>query len=173
MNRGIEIAAFLTLPAAFALFIIPDFLISGLFERGDFTSDTTTQVAKALKFFALGLPAFVMIKVLTPAFFARENMRTPMYFAGLSALINITLGLFLFWRIGFEGLALATTIAAWTNVVGLGFILLRDKNLIIDSRLSKRLPRIIAASAVMGFALWATIPFFPDLLYIWVIISGR
>ena len=163
MNRGIEIAAFLTLPAAFALFIIPDFLISGLFERGDFTAQTTSQVAKALKYFALGLPAFVMIKVLTPAFFARENMRTPMYFAGLSAFINISLGLFLFWRIGFEGLALATTIAAWTNVVGLGFILLRDKNLIIDPRLRSKLPRIIAASAVMGFALWAAIPFFPDL----------
>jgi putative peptidoglycan lipid II flippase len=163
MNRGMEIAAFLTLPAAFALFVIPEFLISGLFERGDFTADTTSQVAKALRFFALGLPAFVLIKVLTPAFFARENMRTPMYFAGLSAFINVTLGLFLFWRIGFEGLALATTIAAWVNVAGLGFVLLRDKNLILDARLRSRLPRIILASAAMGFALWATIPFFPDL----------
>jgi len=163
MNRGIEIAAFLTLPAAFALFVIPDFLISGLFERGDFTADTTSQVAKALRFFALGLPAFVMIKVLTPAFFARENMRTPMYLAGISVSINLSLGLFLFWRIGFEGLALATTIAAWVNVAGLGFILLRDENLIIDARLRSRLPRIIAACGVMGFALWAAIPFFPDL----------
>jgi len=163
MNRGMEIAAFLTIPAAIALFVIPSFLISGLFERGDFTAETTAQVAKALRFFALGLPAFVMIKVLTPAFFARENMRTPMYFAGLSAFINVTLGLFLFWRIGFEGLALATTIAAWVNVAGLSFILLRDKNLIIDARLRTRLPRILLASAVMGFVLWATIPFFPDL----------
>lgn len=163
MNRGIEIAAFLTLPAAFALFVIPDFLISGLFERGDFTAQTTSQVAKALRFFALGLPAFVLIKVLTPAFFARENMRTPMYLAGLSAFINVTVGLYLFRTIGFEGLALATTIAAWINVVGLGFLLLRDKNLRLDDRLMRRGPRIIIASAIMGAALWAVIPLFPDL----------
>ncbi|MEP1229361.1 MAG: murein biosynthesis integral membrane protein MurJ [Litorimonas sp.] len=171
MNRGMEIAAFLTLPAAFALFIIPEFLISGLFERGDFTASTTQQVSKALRFFALGLPAFVLIKVLTPAFFARENMRTPMYFAGLSALINVSLGLFLFWKIGFEGLALATTIAAWVNVAGLGFILLRDKDLVLDARLLSRFPRIVLASAVMGFALWATLPIFPDLSQSHIIID--
>jgi len=107
LNRAIEIAAFLTLPAAFALAVIPQFLIGGLFERGAFTTETTEQVALALRMFAYGLPAFVMLKILTPAFFAREDTKTPMIFAGVSALINVTLGVYLFFTIGFYGLALA------------------------------------------------------------------
>jgi putative peptidoglycan lipid II flippase len=62
----------------------------------------------ALEMFAYGLPAFVLLKVLTPAFFARENTKTPMIFAAISAVVNITLGLYLFINIGFQGLALAT-----------------------------------------------------------------
>jgi len=79
LNRATEIAAFLTVPAAVALFIIPELLISTLFERGRFLSSDSLQAAKALRMFALGLPAFVLIKVLAPTFFARENTRTPMW----------------------------------------------------------------------------------------------
>lgn len=161
LNRGIEIAAFLTLPAAVALYVIPDFLISGIYERGAFTSETTAQVVKALKWFAIGLPGFVLLKVLTPAFFARENTKTPMIWAGISAVLNITIGLTLFKIIGFEGLALATSIAAWVNVAGL-FILLRQKGeLPIDRRLSRHLPRIGLANLVMGAALWFARPYLP------------
>jgi putative peptidoglycan lipid II flippase len=162
LNRGIEIAAFLTLPAAAALFIIPDILIAGIYQRGEFVSDTTLQVAKALRFFALGLPAFVMIKVLTPAFFARENTTSPMIYAAISAVINIGFGLLLFWRIGFEGLALATTIAAWVNVYCLSRTLLRSAHWVPDSRLMSRTPRIALASLLMGIALWFAKPYMPD-----------
>ena len=155
LNRAIEIAAFLTLPAAFALAVIPQFLISGLFERGAFTAETTEQVALALRMFAYGLPAFVMLKILTPAFFAREDTKTPMIFAGLSALINVTLGVYLFFTIGFYGLALATSVAAWVNVVCLGWLLIRDDSFAPDMRLLSRLPRIAMASAAMAVALIA------------------
>jgi len=163
LNRGIEISLFLTLPAAVALYVIPDFLISGIYERGAFTPETTLQVAKALKWFALGLPAFVLLKVLTPAFFARENTRTPMIWAGISAAINISFGLALFKTIGFDGLALATTIAAWVNVLGLSVLLLRSHHLSPDARLKKHLPRIALASAVMGAGLWWVRSKLPDL----------
>ena len=163
LNRGIEISLFLTLPAAVALYVIPDFLISGIYQRGAFTAETTLQVAKALRWFAIGLPAFVLIKVLTPAFFARENTRTPMIWAGISAAINISFGLFLFHKIGFEGLALATSIAAWVNVIGLSVLLLRSGDLTIDRRLSRHLPRIALASAVMGAGLFWASAKLPDL----------
>ena len=97
MNRAIEIAAYLTLPATFALAVMPEFLIQGLFERGRFLPGDTVQTAKALQMFAFGLPAFVLLKVLTPAFFARENTRTPMIFAAMSAVINLALGATLFF----------------------------------------------------------------------------
>ena len=155
LNRAIEIAAFLTLPAAFALAVIPQFLISGLFERGAFTAETTEQVALALRMFAYGLPAFVMLKILTPAFFAREDTKTPMIFAGVSALINVTLGVYLFFTIGFYGLALATSVAAWVNVVCLAWLLIKDDKFSPDMRLLSRLPRIALASAAMAVALMA------------------
>ena len=153
LNRAIEIAAFLTIPAAFALAVIPDFLITGLYQRGAFTSETTLQVTKALRMFAYGVPAFVLLKVLTPAFFAREDTKTPMIYAGLSAVINIGLGLYLFRSMGFQGLALATTVAAWSNVVCLTWILLKDESFAPDMRLLSRLPRIVLASALMAAAL--------------------
>lgn len=161
-NRGMEIAAFLTLPAAVALYVIPELLIAGIYQRGEFITETTLQVAKALRFFALGLPAFVMIKVLTPAFFARENTKTPMIYAALSAFINIILGLYLFKTIGFEGLALATSIAAWVNVTCLSWILLKSEHWQPDARLITRTPRIVFASLLMGGALWFIQPHIPD-----------
>ena len=154
MNRALEITAYLTLPATIALAVMPEFLIGGLFERGRFQVNDTIQTAKALQMFAFGLPAFVLIKVLTPAFFARENTKTPMKFAATSAIINLCLGATLFFTIGFYGLALATTIAGWTNVVLLLRVLLRNGHLKMDKRLRLRLPRIAAAAAVMGPVTW-------------------
>jgi len=162
LNRGIEISAFLTLPAAVALYAVAEILIAGLYQRGAFTPETTIEVAKALRYFAFGLPAFVLIKVLTPAFFARENTRSPMHYATLSAVINIILGLWFFWKIGFEGLALATSIAAWVNVLCLSRTLLKSGHWSPDRRLISRLPRISLASLIMGFALWHAKPFVPN-----------
>jgi len=157
-NRAMELSLLLTLPAAVALFTMPEFLIGGLFQRGEFTAFDTEQAAKALRMFALGLPAFVLLKVLTPAFFAREDTRTPMLWAGVSAVVNVALGATLFFTVGFFGLALATSVAAWTNVAGLSVLLLRSRTVIPDHRLLARLPRMAIASAAMGAALWWAVP---------------
>ena len=154
MNRAVEIAAYLTLPAAVALAVMPEFLVGGLFERGEFSAFDTEQTSKALLMFAFGLPAFVLLKILTPAFFARENTRTPMIYAGISAVINLAFGAALFATVGFFGLALATSIAAWGNVLCLAYILRRDGHFKADVRLLKRLPRIGASAVFMGIALW-------------------
>jgi len=146
LNRATEIAAFLTLPAAVALFIIPDFLVSTLFERGRFLASDSVQTAKALKMFALGLPAFVLIKILTPTFFAREDTRRPMIFACLSALINIVLGFVLFFKLGFYGLALATTIASWANVACLAITQSRHGHFIVEASVPLRLFKMMIAS---------------------------
>ncbi|MEE9273492.1 MAG: murein biosynthesis integral membrane protein MurJ [Robiginitomaculum sp.] len=154
LNRAMEIAAFLTLPAAAALAVMPEFLVGGLFERGAFDGHDTQAVGLALRMFAFGLPAFVLIKVLTPAFFAREDTKTPMKYAALSALINLVFGYILFVKIGFWGLALATSFAGWINVALLTRTLLGNKNFVPDARLLNRLPRILAASIVMGALVW-------------------
>lgn len=160
LTRALEISMFLTVPAAVALAVMPEFLIAGLFQSGAFSASDTAQTAKALRMFAYGLPAFVLIKVLTPAFFARENTRTPMIYAGISALINLGLGASLFFTVGFYGLALATSVAAWANVILLSHTLYKSGHLTIDARLRRRFPRMAIASFVMGIGVWALSNYF-------------
>ena len=150
--RGMELGLLITLPAAVAMMVIPEPIISVLFQRGEFTPDDARQTAMALRGFALGLPGYVLIKVLQPGFFARENTRSPMIMAGITVLVNIVFSLILFSSIGHVGIAISTTIAAWVNVVLLARGL---KGLVIPSKsfYTKTL-RIIAASAVMGGAVF-------------------
>ncbi|HHL42742.1 MAG TPA: murein biosynthesis integral membrane protein MurJ [Hellea balneolensis] len=154
LNRALEIAAFLTMPAAIALAVMPEFLVAGLFQRGAFNAHDSAQTGLALRMFAFGLPAFVLIKVLTPAFFARENTKTPMVFAAISAVINLSLGVLLFWKFGFWGLAFATSVAGWVNVVFLTRTLLKSGQFSPDKRLLLRLPRITIAALIMGVLVW-------------------
>jgi len=153
-NRGLELAMFLTLPAAVALLVIPEPIIVVLFERGAFDRADAQATALALGAFALGLPAFVLIKVLQPAFFAREDTVTPLRMALATVAANVVLSLALFWPLRYVGLALATTLAAWLNTGLLVWALRRRGFMTLDHRCKTRIPRIAVASVLMGAALW-------------------
>ncbi len=138
---------------------MPTPIIEVLFERGAFTAGDTEAVSAALTAFALGLPAFVMIKVFQPGFFAREDTRTPMIYAGVSVSVNIAGSLSLFFLIGHVGIAIATSLAAWTNALLLGFTLMRRGDFEPDATLKRRGAMMALASVVMAFALWiASVP---------------
>ncbi|MCG6114973.1 MAG: murein biosynthesis integral membrane protein MurJ [Mesorhizobium sp.] len=154
-NRSVEFALFLTLPAAIALLVIAEPIIRVLYERGQFAAmNATPTVAAILAIFGLGLPAFVLIQALRPGFFAREDTRTPMIFAGVSAGTNITLALILLPRLGAPGIAVASVVAAWINVALLFTTLSRRGHWRWDSVITRRLPRLLAAALLMGTALW-------------------
>jgi putative peptidoglycan lipid II flippase len=158
-NRSLEFAMLLTLPAAVALMVVPGPIIQVLFQRGAFSAADTSAVSAALAAFAAGLPASVLIRVFLPGFFAREDTRTPMIYAGISAAVNITGSVALFFIIGHVGIAVATSLAAWTNAILLGATLLRRGHLRPDANLRRRTVLTVLASAVMGGALWgASIP---------------
>lgn len=163
-NRSMEFALLLTLPAAVALAIAADPIISVLFERGAFEAADTTATAAALAAFAIGLPAFVLIKVLQPAFFAREDTKTPMRFAVINMAVNVVGSLALFFtfqEMGFMphvGIALATSIAAWVNAFLLWGKLASIGDFALDARLTRNLPLILAASVAMGAALHFGLP---------------
>ncbi|MEO0496637.1 MAG: murein biosynthesis integral membrane protein MurJ [Pseudomonadota bacterium] len=123
MDRSVEFALLLILPSAVGLFVLADPITALLYERGAFTRDTTLAVADAIQWFAIGLPAFMGIKIFTPAFFARQDTRTPMWLAGLNAVINIVLSLALFPAFGHVGIAMATALSAWVNTIALVLIL--------------------------------------------------
>ncbi|MEO9786583.1 MAG: murein biosynthesis integral membrane protein MurJ [Aurantimonas coralicida] len=149
-NRSLEFALFLTLPAAVALFIIPEPIIRVIYERGAFDPSVTPVVASVLGLYALGLPAFVMIKVFSPGYFAREDTKTPMKATLASAGANIVLSLILFWLIAERGIALATTLAGWLNAGLLFAGLYRKGQWQIDRELLKRTALVLVCSLLMG-----------------------
>jgi putative peptidoglycan lipid II flippase len=160
-NRSLEFAMLLTIPAAVALFVVPTEIVRVLFERGAFTREDTPATAEALRIFALGLPAFVMIKVFSPAYFARHDTRTPMRYAGWSLTAN-TIGsialFFMFRELGWMphlGIAVATSLGGWMNAYLLWRGLVKQEHFIADSRFKRVLPRILLSAAVMGAALLA------------------
>ncbi|NBC20174.1 MAG: murein biosynthesis integral membrane protein MurJ [Alphaproteobacteria bacterium] len=159
MDDAVGLAMALTLPAAAALLVAPAYLIEGLFARGAFTSEDARLAGLALLHFAWGVPAFVLIKVLAPGFFAREDTKTPMRFALVSVVINTLLGAGLFFWLrqqgepGFPGLALATSAAAWVNAGAL-FLTLRARGWYRPGPLlARRLASAIMASLGMAFTL--------------------
>ena len=115
-NRALEFALLLTMPAAIALYLAAEPIVRVLFERGAFTAIDTHATASMLAALALGLPAYVLIKVLHPSFFAREDTKTPMIYAGIAMAANVVLSIMLFTMIGATGIAIATTLSGWINV---------------------------------------------------------
>lgn len=162
MNRALELSLALTLPAAVAFIAIPGFIVSGLYEWDEFTRGDTVNTSIALAAYATGLPAFVLIKVLSPGFFAREDTRTPMRYALASVTLNFVLAVTLFFGgLGFLGLALAASAAGCLNAGLLAWTLRRRGILKLDARTRTRLPRLLGASLVMGavsYALAANLP---------------
>ena len=159
-NRSTEFALLLTLPAAVALAVVPVPIISVLFEHGAFTPADTVPTAWALSAFAVGLPAFVLAKVLSPAYFAREDTKTPMKYATINMLVNVVLSIALFFFFKSKGwmphlgIAVATTIAGWINALQLWWTLRQRGEFHADARLLRTLPMIILSSAVMGVVLY-------------------
>jgi putative peptidoglycan lipid II flippase len=153
-NRSLELSLLLTLPAAVALLITPGPIIQVLFERGAFGAQDTPATAAALAAFAVGLPAFVMVKVFSPGFFAREDTKTPMYFAGASVAVNILGSLALFWFIGHVGIAIATTLAGWVNALLLASNLMKRSHFALDATFLRRIGPMFLSSVAMGAALW-------------------
>ncbi len=148
--RAIEVSLLLTLPAAAALMTISQPIIGVLFERGAFGPVETQATARALVAFALGLPAYVLVKVLSPGFFAREDMITPLKISLAAVLANVVLIAALFPPMGHVGIALATAAASTLHAALLWIVLKRRGFLKIDARLRARLPRMLMASAAMA-----------------------
>jgi putative peptidoglycan lipid II flippase len=158
-NRSLEFAMLLTVPSAVALAVISTPIVRVLYERGAFSAADTHATSAALALFALGLPAFVLIKVFSPAYFAREDTRTPMRFAAISLTAN-TAGsvalFFLFREMGLMphlGIAVATTLGGWLNALLLWQGLKRRGHFSLDPQTTRSLPRIVLAALAMGGAL--------------------
>ena len=153
-NRSLEFALLLTLPAAAGLLVMPAPIVSVLFERGAFTAETTLRTAEILRSFAWGLPAFVLVKVFQPAYYAREDMKLPLYATGANVVVNVALSLLLFPAMGPAGIGTATSAAGWLNA-GILAVAATSRGLFRpDPGTVRRTAAMIAGATLMGVALW-------------------
>ena len=143
----------LTLPAAAALLVMSEPIVRMLYERGNFSTASTHTVGNILAVYGLGLPAFVLIKAFLPGFFAREDTRTPMIFAAIAVVVNVSLALTLFPIMYESGIATAEIVAGWTNAILLFATLVRRGHWGQDIPLLTRIPRLFLAAGLMALAL--------------------
>ncbi|MFG6530858.1 MULTISPECIES: murein biosynthesis integral membrane protein MurJ [unclassified Sulfitobacter] len=155
LSRAAEISLALTIPSSVALIVIPFALVTVLFERGASGVDDTAAIATAVMVYGLGLPSFVLQKILQPVYFAREDTRRPFHFAVIAMVVNAVLAIGLAPFIGWIAPAVATTLAGWTMFACLAIGARRFGDAVkFDARFHKRIWRILIASAAMGVALW-------------------
>ena len=163
-NKALELSLFLSIPAAMALLIASEEIISSLFGYGSFDELSVKNSAKALFYFAIGLPAFSLIKVFSAFFFARHNTKLPFYISLTSILLNIFISIIFFREIGFIIIPIATTISSWFNAIFL-FIFLKKENLFnFNLVFIDRFIKILTATILMGIFFNYVIYFFNDKL---------
>ncbi len=151
-SRGMELALGLALPAAIALFFLAEPIVQVLFQRGAFTPADTAATAAALAAFAFGLPGHVLVKTFAPAFFAREDTRTPLIAAVIGFAIAIFGSLALLPFFGHVGIAIAISLSGWASAGLLGLLIARRIGFSLDNEARRRLPRIGLAAIGMGIA---------------------
>jgi putative peptidoglycan lipid II flippase len=153
-NRGLELALLLTLPAAVALIVCGAPIAAALFGYGKFDATDVARTAEALAAFSVGLPSYILVKVLTPGFYARQDTRTPVRYAMISMGVNLAANLALIVPLQHMGPPLATALASTLNVTMLYRTLVKRGHFTVDARLKRRAPRLALAAVAMGVALW-------------------
>ncbi|WP_435090268.1 murein biosynthesis integral membrane protein MurJ [Candidatus Pelagibacter bacterium nBUS_30] len=163
-NKALELSLFLSLPASVALIIGSEYIISALFGYGSFNENAVQNSAKALYFFAIGLPAFSLIKIFSSFFFANHNTKIPFYLSLISVILNIIISIYYFKEVGFIIIPIATTISSWFNGLLL-LIFLKNKNLFAFNKIFfVRLVKIVIASLFMGIFFNFILSFFQNKL---------
>jgi putative peptidoglycan lipid II flippase len=161
-NRALELCLFLSVPAAVALVLASDQIITSLFGYGSFDNVSVINTAIALTFFAFGVPAFSILKIFSNFFFARNDTKTPFYLSVVSVTLNIMISVSLFSRFGFIIIPIATSISSWINVLMLYYFIKKKDLHIFDSKFIYKFPRMILSVVVMGIVLYLLLGFFAD-----------
>ena len=163
-NKSLELSLFLCLPATFALLISSEEITSALFGYGSFDYQSVKNSSDALYFFAIGLPAFALIKVFSSYIFARHNTHTPFIYSVYSVIINICISLYFFSDMGFIIIPIATTISSWFYAVILLSYLIKKKYFIFDNVLNFSIVKIIFVSIVTSYLFYQLISYFKEFL---------
>jgi len=160
-SRGLELAVGLALPATLGLIVLSEPIVRLLFEHGAFTADDTKATARALMWLTLALPAHVLVKALSPAFFAREDTLTPLLATLKGVVLAIALAFMLGHWFGANGVAGSIALGAWSIALSLIRRGAAMFGFSIDTEARRRLPRIVASALAMGALLWCAAQLMP------------
>ena len=152
LASGIRLGLFFAVPAMVGSLLIADIIISGLFGYGAFTESMIIPTAQVLMAYALGIPSFILAKILQPAFFAANDPKTPLKITLLSVVVNLIGSITLMQIYGVVGLALATSLASWVSVLVMAVLLWRCRRL--DADIKNGLVPMTFSTIVMAVALW-------------------
>ena len=160
LDWALRVSIFISIPATVGLVMLASPILTSLIQYREFTATDTLMAATSLKAYALGLPAFILVKVLAPGFYARQDTRTPVRIGVIAMLCNIVLNLVLVWvwlrqdlAAPHAALALATSLSAYINA-GLLFYMLRTGTvLVLPGGWPKLIAQVLAATAIMGLVL--------------------
>ena len=153
---------FLSLPATLALLIASEEITSSLFGYGSFDSSSVKNSSSALYYFALGLPAFSIIKIFSSFLFARHNTKIPFYFSLFSVIINIIISVYFFNKIGFIIIPIATTISSWVNALLLLIYLTSKEYFSININFVKSFFKIALSTFLTSYIFYSLINFFSE-----------
>jgi putative peptidoglycan lipid II flippase len=146
-------------PAAVALVLASQQIVTSLFGYGSFNAISVNNTAIALTFFAFGVPAFSILKIFSNFFFARNDTKTPFYLSVISVSLNIIISVSFFNRFGFIIIPIATSISSWISVL-MYYYFIKKKNLHnFDSKLIYKFPRILLSVVAMGIILYLLLGF--------------
>ena len=163
-NKALELCLFLSLPATIALLIASEEITSSLFGYGSFDYLSVKNSAIALFYFALGLPAFTIIKIFSSFLFARHNTKIPFYFSVFSVITNIIISVYFFNKIGFIIIPMATTISSWLNALLLLIYLTNKRYFSIKFNFVKSFLKIVLSTALTSYIFSNLIKFFSESL---------
>ncbi len=161
-NKSMELSLLLSLPATFGLLIASNQITSSLFGYGSFDAKDIINTSLAIKYFALGVPAFALVKVLSNFYFARDNTKSPFYISFIGMIINILISVSLFKKYGFIIIPIATSISTWIIVIIYFYSLNRKKFINFENKLLKNLLKISFAVILMCFCLYFSLDYFED-----------
>ncbi|MEA2120267.1 murein biosynthesis integral membrane protein MurJ [Halovibrio sp. HP20-50] len=158
LDWAIRIVLLLGLPAALALAVLAEPLLITLFHYGAMTDTDIQMAAMSLRAYAFGLVAFMLIKVLAPGFFARQDTKTPVKVGIVAMVANMVLNLLLIWPLAHAGLALATALSAFLNAGLLGYLLHKQKVLVFQPGWKRYSVQLLGGSGLMCAALFFVAP---------------
>ena len=148
--NGLSLMLMLNIPATVGLFVLAVPIVRVIYERGEFTQADTLATATALQFYAIGLLAYSVVRIVSPVFYALGRNRTPVIVSATTVLVNASLNYALVRVLGFRGLALGTSIAALFNAVVLVTLLRRHLGGLHEGRILGSFARMLVAATLMG-----------------------